>query len=327
MRTQDVGPTVAIVDPVRRRPRRGPRRDDGHGTPASAEGGGPAEVKEHLKVGVQASRYYGARSCAACHTTPGNPAFEASAEHVKLNEYDVWRNQDKHSLAYTMLSDERGKAMARRLGRDVTKRETGCLGCHSASPAEMADRVGDAWTFADGVSCENCHGPYSRNGPANTSEQTFRTEYDRPPSVPSLGMIDLRDPAIRQANQVPLLPQRQRRARARTSPTTMYAVWPPALAEHRGLVPSSTSIPRHWFLEARREAPRRYVTSRPIEKADGSFERTKALLRRRRGIALNDLDEADRRREPRHPGDPKTEPGLGWPDYARFDCCLLPPRP
>ncbi len=266
-------------------------------------------VKERLQIAVKAAKYYGAKSCIACHR-PGNfEGYPESAEHVKLTEYAIWRNEDKHSLAFEMLSGTRGKAMSSRLGLDVTKRETGCLGCHSASPAEIRDRAkqGDAFTPSDGVSCENCHGPAEKwNGPHFQSDWREKS----PEEKASLGMNDLRDPVRQAAKCQSCHVGNVEEGKVVTH--AMYAVGHPPLPSI-DVAFFGDRIPRHWRMLDEKPQPQQKLN---YYKAEGSFERSRLAIVGS-GMALNATMKL--MGEETRGVDSKT-PGLAWPDYARFDC-------
>ena len=127
----------------------------------------------------QAFQYYGSEAPARVATTsPGATptAFPGAVGFIKLDEWATWNVEDKHSVAFKRLNSDRGRRMASLLKIDVNKPEAGCLGCHSASPAELKDRVpqGAAFDPSEGVSCENCHGPYS-GWSARHLDPSFRT--------------------------------------------------------------------------------------------------------------------------------------------------------
>jgi hypothetical protein len=104
------------------------------------------------------AKYIGPGSCAAssCHGSV-KPVPDSR---ILQNEYSTWIIKDKHSKAYQALTGDVGERMARilKLGskaEDAPK----CLACHAlyATPEQR----GRAFEIADGVSCENCHGPSS----------------------------------------------------------------------------------------------------------------------------------------------------------------------
>ena len=106
----------------------------------------------------ESPKYIGPGSCAAtsCHGSV-KPVADSR---VLQNEYSTWIIKDKHSKAYQALTGDIGERMALilKLGsqaQDAPK----CLACHAlyTTPAQR----GRTFELADGVSCENCHGPSS----------------------------------------------------------------------------------------------------------------------------------------------------------------------
>jgi len=75
--------------------------------------------------------------------------------------------------------------MARILGIGAPDASAGCLGCHALDVP--ADQRGHTLDLADGVGCENCHGPSSAwLGPHTTRGWTFEKSLE-------LGLYDTRD--------------------------------------------------------------------------------------------------------------------------------------
>ena len=106
----------------------------------------------------ESAKYLGPGSCAAtsCHGSV-KPVPDSR---ILQNEYSTWIIKDKHSKAYQALTGDISERMARilKLGskaEDAPK----CLACHAlyTTPAQR----GRPFEIADGVSCENCHGPSS----------------------------------------------------------------------------------------------------------------------------------------------------------------------
>lgn len=106
----------------------------------------------------EAPKYIGPGSCAAtsCHGS----VKPVAGSRILQNEYSTWIIKDKHSKAYQALTGEIGERMARilKLGskaEDAPK----CLACHALYTT--AAQRGRPFEIAEGVSCENCHGPSS----------------------------------------------------------------------------------------------------------------------------------------------------------------------
>jgi len=130
------------------------------------------------------AKYIGPGSCAAtsCHGS----VRPVTGSRILQNEYSTWILQDKHSRAYSALTGEVGERMARvlKLGSKAEQAPK-CLACHALYAAP--EQRGRAFELADGVSCENCHGPASAwLGPHTTKD------WPHEKSV-ALGMSDTRD--------------------------------------------------------------------------------------------------------------------------------------
>ena len=132
----------------------------------------------------ESAKYIGPGSCAAtsCHGSV-KPVAESR---ILQNEYSTWIIKDKHSKAYQALTGDIGERMAHilKLGskaEDAPK----CLACHAlyTTPTQR----GRPFEIADGVSCENCHGPSSAwLGPHTERQWTHEKSI-------ALGMVDTRN--------------------------------------------------------------------------------------------------------------------------------------
>jgi hypothetical protein len=89
---------------------------------------------------------------------------------VLQNEYYTWLKHDRHSKAYSVLTTEDAKKMARHLQIGDPSKAAQCLVCHTTYVPEK-DRRGERYTVEDGVSCESCHGA-SEGWLASHSEST-----------------------------------------------------------------------------------------------------------------------------------------------------------
>jgi len=130
------------------------------------------------------SKYIGPGSCAAtsCHGS----VKPVAGSRIYQNEYSTWILQDKHSRAYGALTGEVGERMARILKLESKAEEAPkCLACHALYTT--AEQRGRPFELAEGVSCENCHGPASAwLGPHTTRD------WPHEKSV-ALGMHDTRN--------------------------------------------------------------------------------------------------------------------------------------
>jgi len=114
------------------------------------------------------AKYIGPGSCAAtsCHGS----VKPVAGSRIYQNEYSTWILYDKHSRAYGALTGEVGERMARilKLGSKSEEAQK-CLACHALYTTP--DQRGRPFEMADGVSCENCHGPASAwLGPHTTKD-------------------------------------------------------------------------------------------------------------------------------------------------------------
>jgi len=139
--------------------------------------GVPAAENEPVK-------YIGPGSCAAtsCHGS----VKPVAGSRILQNEYSTWIIKDKHSRAYQALTGDVGERMARILKLGTKAEESPkCLTCHALYTTP--EQRGRAFEIAEGVSCENCHGPASAwLGPHTTRD------WPHEKSV-ALGMRDTRD--------------------------------------------------------------------------------------------------------------------------------------
>jgi len=106
--------------------------------------------------GDEPGKYIGPGSCAAtsCHGS----VKPIAGSRILQDEYSTWIIKDKHSRAYQALTGDVGERMARILKLGAKAEEAPkCLACHALYPAP--EQRGRAFEIAEGVSCENCHGP------------------------------------------------------------------------------------------------------------------------------------------------------------------------
>jgi hypothetical protein len=109
----------------------------------------PAHADDPIHIGVQ--------SCAGnnCH----GAVQPIGASRVPQNEYFIWSQKDKHAQAYTVLTNDRSKRIAKNLGLadpDHPEHASLCLDCHADNVPPT--QRGAQFQLADGVGCEACHG-------------------------------------------------------------------------------------------------------------------------------------------------------------------------
>ncbi len=111
--------------------------------------------------------HMGVATCAAsqCHGS----AVPRDGANVLQNEYVTWTQDDPHSRAYDVLSNDRSKGIAARLGLKSATSAKICLDCHADNVP--AGRRGERFHLSDGVGCESCHGG---------SENWLATHYNQP---------------------------------------------------------------------------------------------------------------------------------------------------
>jgi len=143
-----------------------------------------ARIVTGVAADVEPVKYIGPGSCAAtsCHGS----VKPVAGSRILQDEYSTWIIKDKHSRAYQVLAGDTGERVARILKLGAKAEESPkCLACHAlyATP----DQRGRVFDIAEGVSCENCHGPASAwLGPHTTRD------WPHEKSV-GLGMYDTRD--------------------------------------------------------------------------------------------------------------------------------------
>ncbi len=137
---------------------------------------------------VRVGKYNGPGGCASssCHGS----IQPKQITRVSQNEYSIWVGQDKHARAFQVLSNPVSLRIAKILKLGRPDQEPKCLACHALS-VPAAERA-ESFELNDGVSCESCHGPASGwLGPHTVKDWPHER------SVAELGMIDLRDVAVR----------------------------------------------------------------------------------------------------------------------------------
>jgi hypothetical protein len=116
-------------------------------------------------------------SCAAsgCHGSLTPSAGRA----IQGNEYSTWLKLDPHADAYAVLSSSLGRQIGERLKIADVAKAPECLACH-VNPQTVSDKVPEKQhqLWADGVSCEACHGPASSWLAAHSTEAWKRTTWE-----------------------------------------------------------------------------------------------------------------------------------------------------
>jgi hypothetical protein len=240
----------------------------------------------------ESAKYIGPGSCAAtsCHGSV-KPVADSR---ILQNEYSTWIIKDKHSKAYQALTGDIGERMARilKLGskaEDAPK----CLACHALYTT--AGQRGRAFEIADGVSCENCHGPSSAwLGPHTERQWTHEKSV-------SLGMVDTRNVIHRTEKCL----ECHLGSQNKLVDHEMIAAGHPDLFFE--LDSFSAVEPRHW------KTPRESAPSRPVE--DGAWVGVRDWST---GQAVQ-LRTSLERLSWRAKGERTDKKDL-WPEYAELSC-------
>ncbi|MBE7465074.1 MAG: hypothetical protein HS116_16475 [Planctomycetes bacterium] len=169
-------------------------------------------LESEVLADPQGIKYTGAGACsaAACHGS-ATPKEGGATRH---NENHVWSNNDKHAKAYTSLSNDVSKDLAKKLNiPDPTKSEK-CIDCHALSGLHLAngskrivlkpeDIQAKGYSIEDGVSCDSCHGPADKYLKAHTEKgwtDKLRKELGAQKLYDEWGLYDTKNMKFR-ANQ------------------------------------------------------------------------------------------------------------------------------
>jgi hypothetical protein len=146
----------------------------------SAPGGasGPYSQKN-----AATGKFNGPGGCAAssCHGS----VQPRTTTRIFQNEYTIWIAQDKHARAFSVLQNDVAQRIGTILNIGAPAKSPKCLVCHAlyVPPEQQAE----TFELADGVSCENCHGPASGwLGPHTTKDWPHEKSVQ-------LGMYDTRN--------------------------------------------------------------------------------------------------------------------------------------
>jgi len=96
---------------------------------------------------------------ASCSGSTCHGRSQADGKTVRQDEILRWQEPSSptgaHSRAYAVLTQPRGREIARRIGySSATAPAAGCIGCHSDNAASRGPR----FVQNEGVGCESCHG-------------------------------------------------------------------------------------------------------------------------------------------------------------------------
>ncbi len=197
---------------------------------------------------TETGKYIGPGSCAAtsCHGS----VKPIAGSRILQDEYSTWIIKDKHSRAYQALTGDAGERMARILKVGAKAEEAPkCLACHALYAAP--DQRGRAFEIAEGVSCENCHGPAQ----GWLGQHTARESTEKHAESVRLHMVDTRNIIVRTGKCL----ECHLGTREKFVDHEMIAAGHPDL--YFELDSFSAVMPRHW------KAPRESAAGKPAEDA------------------------------------------------------------
>jgi hypothetical protein len=235
-------------------------------------------------------------NCLKCHEVPGvRDAASGLTDRVRMSEWKIWAEQDKHASAYKVLSEPRSQRIGELLGKDVLATATGCIQCHTSnvvnelwSPACF--RNGQNAFVEEGVSCQTCHGP-AELWESEHIKPAWREK--SPEQKAEFGFNTMEDPVQRAAMCTSCHIGSGERGRIITH--EMYAAGHPMLSGF-DMEAFADKMPRHW----------RYSHEKPGGKPF-NFERTRAVLigsivAMKTAVQLTDASRSS------------------WPELARLEC-------
>ena len=237
-------------------------------------------------------KYIGPGSCAAtsCHGS----VKPVAGSRILQNEYSTWILQDKHSRAYQALTGDVGERMARimKLGAKAAESQK-CLACHALSVTP--EQRGRPFEIAEGVSCENCHGPASAwLGPHTTRDWPHEKSVAQ-------GMTDTRNVIHRTEKCL----ECHLGTKEKFVDHEMIAAGHPDL--YFELDSFSAVMPRHW------KVPRESAPGKPVEEAVWNGVRDWSAGQ---AVQLRASMERLAWRAKGERGDKKDV----WPEYAELSC-------
>jgi hypothetical protein len=256
-----------------------------------------------------------ASNCEQCHSHPEQYAkrFNAGQLLCKMDEFTTWDHNDKHRKAYEVLQGERGQAIGKRLGIEVTE-SASCTNCHGTNVPGTV-QFEPAARAENGVTCVACHGAFQEwvqqhRDPDVGKWATYKGIEGRRLKEDRFGMTDLWDPVTRATKCASCHIGSAKEQKVLTH--AMYAAGHPPLP---GLEAAtfSQAQPNHWL----------YTRSKPDKVKErlgfnpAKPEQTELVVAS--GIVA--LAETMRLYAAEARNDALVkEPASPWPDFARFDC-------
>jgi Cytochrome c554 and c-prime len=137
----------------------------------------------------------GSLNCRGCHDHPEN--FPNNQLICRMTEYSVWRDHDRHQMAYEVLLQPRSREIAKRLNVDISARDNACVRCHGISIPQGIEPF-QFVAEREGVTCVACHGPFQEwiLEHQNPNNEKWRS-LTRAQKEQLKGMRDLWDPRTR----------------------------------------------------------------------------------------------------------------------------------
>jgi hypothetical protein len=240
--------------------------------------------------------YIPTNNCQRCHEVPGvRDASAGITDRVRMSEWMIWQQQDKHASAYQVLLEPRSQRIGKLLGKDVLDAGAGCIQCHTSnavieqwSPACYVN--GENPYIAEGVSCQTCHGP----------AELWEAEHIKPgwrqkslQEKAAFGFKVMENPIERADMCTSCHVGSAELGRVITH--EMYAAGHPMLSGFE-MEAFADKMPRHW----------RYTHEKPGA-PPFNYERTRAVLVGSIVALRNSLQLA-------------SDSGKYWPELARFEC-------
>ncbi len=249
-------------------------------------------------------KYLGTESaCKRCHQEPLEQDKSSDLlDRVKLREWTIWNEDDKHSKAFVVLQEKRGSRIANLMRKNVLDESTGCIQCHTSNVDATlwdskcgSDGLETNICISEGVGCEACHGPASKwVGPHALGDWSHKTDREKA----ALGFRSLHGPELRALLCLSCHVGSAKENKVITH--EMYAAGHPPLSGFE-IESFSDKMPRHW--------------RQSYEKPQGTpkYERTRNMLvanvvslRLSLELAADDVA--------------ASQSSLRWPELARLEC-------
>ncbi len=258
--------------------------------------------RDVVDIDFEKHKFISPIGCKNCHVDPGDYGQLGVTDRVLLTEWKTWSEQDKHSEAYHVLSDERGRRMGELMGKDVKVESTGCIQCHTPNTNAsrwdancLQDGAVKEVCIAMGVDCQACHGPASDwVGPHAQANWWKKSDREKA----SLGFRPVHDALFRA--ELCLSCHVGKASENKVITHEMYAAGHPPLSGFE-LESFADKMPRHW----------RHSYEKP--NATPTYERTRNMLvanvvSLRLSLELAAADIA------------ANQQGQRWPEFARLEC-------